>query len=423
MNLEQQLQSTREAWLSQESLDPAGSSRLEQLIRKRSRQRQLRRLGTVAATILVVGTGGLLSPLVTSMASDLPWVGGYIQRMAANDQGVVWAEGQGYVLPVGKSVTKNGYTFTVDSILADGFRTELFWSMAGPNLTEPISFPDMSYRFNLTDNPGGWTGGHELVDGKVVGHATLPPLPHSVTTVGLSLPEFGGVKGDWSLSFVASRRALDPLTQVLKVNQPLKGEGYDLTVTGVTIAPTGTTVAVEGELAPGVEIREAELVGGSSVQGYEGRSTTDRTGRETMTGHFDFDRLDSVPETLTFRLNAVSQLRAGGPVLPLQPGAQAEWHGTTFTFESVTIGGGMTKVQLWVKPAREPKSLGRDFPEWALRTQSGEVVHVEGLGTSPQEPILMTLSFPGEVKDAVRLEGLHYAEPLPGPVEVKIPLK
>ncbi|HLO03982.1 MAG TPA: DUF4179 domain-containing protein [Symbiobacteriaceae bacterium] len=419
MNLEQQLKMTGEEWLGQEALSSAASARLTGAIRQRARRRGLQRWGAVAAGLLLVGTGGFYGPIVTSVASDLPWVGPYIQQMVGHDDGVVWAEGQGYVVPVGKSVTRDGYTFTVESILADGVRTEVFWSIAGPDLHKS-KMP--TYTFNLQKGTEGWSGSLNSVDGKLIGKLSLPPLPHSVSLVGLHVDEIAGIKGDWSVSFTASRKALDPLTKVVAVNQSLKGDGYDLTVTKVTLGATGTVVELEGETAPGFEIRDAELVGGSRAHGSAGHSETN--GAKTREYYrFEFDRLDPLPETLTLRLGRVTQLQKGGPVLPLQPGAQTEWRGTTFTYDSLQVVDGVTEVQLLVDSGAEPKNLILDLPTWAIKTQSGAVVESRGVGGNGGKPARVTIRFDGSITDGVELQAVRHAEALPGPFDVTIPLQ
>lgn len=420
MNLETQLKLTGEEWLGQESLSPAASARLHKAIKQRARRRGLQRWGAVAAGLLLVGTGGLYGPLVTSYASDLPWVGTYIQQMVGHDDGLVWAEGKGYVVPVGKSVTKDGYTLTVDSILADGVRTEVFWSVSGLHRDGEVRIPHLAYSFNLKRGTEGWSGSHQFVDGKLIGKLSLPPLPHPVTVLGLQFDEVAGIKGDWSLSFTASRQALDSLTKVVEVTEPLKGEGYDLTVTKVILGATATIVEMEGETAPGFEIEDVELVG-SRVHGASGKAETETKGSRQFY-RFEFDRLDPVPESLTLRLGRVTQLREGGPSLSLQPGAKAEWQGSTFTFDSVKVEKGQTEVQLTVD-STNPKSLLRDFPAWAIKTASGATIESRGGSSSGTMPAQMTVRFPGEVKDGVELQAVRHAEALPGPFNVTIPLK
>lgn len=422
MNLEQQLKMTSEDWLGQESLNPAASEGLHKAIRQRARRRGLQRWGAAAAGLLLVGTGGLYGPLVTSVASDLPWVGTYIQQMVGHDDGVVWAEGQGYVVPVGKSVTKDGYTVTVDSILADGVRTEVFWSVAGPNLDQLSRIPDLRYSFNLLPGTQGWSGSHDIVDGRLIGKLSLPPLPHPVTVLGLKVEEIGGIKGDWSVSFTASRRALDSLTKVVEVNQGFKGEGYDLRVTKVILGATGTIVEMEGESKAGFEIDEVELVGGARGHGGSSHSDTDREGRQKSSYRFEFDRLDPVPESLTLRLGRVTQLTEGGPSLLMQPGAKAEWRGTTFTFDSVKAEDGMTEVQLMVETT-DSKGLIRDFPAWAIKSGSGAVVESRGGGSNGASPALMTIRFDGDLTDGVELQAVRFAEAVPGSFELTIPLQ
>lgn len=416
MNLEQQLKMSAESWLGEEVLSPAESARLTALVRRRSQRSSLKRWGAVAAGLLLVGTSGLYGPALASIASDLPWVGRFIQQMAGSDEGLVWAEGQGYVMPVGKSMTKEGITFRIDSILADGARTELFWSVDGFDPAGEVSIGGLEYYYNKATRPGGWSSSYRIQDGRLLGTLSLPPLPHSVTQVGVTVAEINGVKGDWALTFSASRQALDPQTRVITINQPIRGEGYELMVTQVTLTPTGTVVEVTGESDPGFAIREVAL--GAKLQSLRSSGSADfEGGRQQLSYRFQFDRLDPVPERLSFRLLEITQVREGGPVLPVQPGARVEWQGATFTLDSIQMVEGRTEVRLRVDGA--PKSLLDGLHKWSLRTKSGEAIRSVHLGAGE----LFRIDFPGQITDGIEIEALQHAESLPLPASVEIDLK
>jgi hypothetical protein len=142
-----------------------------------------------------------------------------------------------------------------------------------------------------------------------------------------------------------------------------------------------------------VLIREAELVGGVSSHGFSGQSFMSLGGEQQLSYRFEFDRIDPVPADLRFRLIDIGRSQAGGPVLRLEPGAQAEWHGTTFTLEGVQVQDGRTVVTLQVRTDRSTKHLLGDYPSWAIRTKAGALVTDQGMGSTGGPPLRLAIHF------------------------------
>ncbi|MFZ5826886.1 MAG: DUF4179 domain-containing protein, partial [Bacillota bacterium] len=271
MNLEQKLAAAAEPWLAQEEESPARIAALEAMVRRRSRRSRNRWVG-IATAVAAALCLALFWPTVVSVASGLPVIGPYIARMAQYDQGAYWAERQGYLIPVTASDSSRGYILRVEGVVADPARTIIYYTVEGPDLAGKRS-PSFKITFNGNARPGSWSGRHEVVDGKMVGELHTDPLPTPVSQVGLRATEIAGVSGSWSVSFQVSRTELDPLAKTYPVDVRWQGEGYDLRVTSLLIAPTQTVVELEGSVAADLDLRGAELTVGDQVVRAMGASS------------------------------------------------------------------------------------------------------------------------------------------------------
>lgn len=230
MTLEQRLRRSAEGWLAEAVLSPDRSAQLERLVRQRAGRRQRNRWVRVAAVAATVASVGFFWPVMVSVASDIPGLGEIIARWAGVDRGIEWAAENGYVIPVGKSATDKGYTFRVESVTADAARTEIHYVIEGPGLTPTMLPPRIDCTFNNLLGAGESANSFVLEDGRLLGHATLPPLPHPIALVGLTVPEIAGVQGNWTVSFLASRTELDKLTRTVDVPQALRtGDAHTTT--------------------------------------------------------------------------------------------------------------------------------------------------------------------------------------------------
>lgn len=435
MSLEQHLKAAAEPWLDREKMDPARAAALENLVRRRARRAGTRWFG-LGVSAAAVAAAAIFWPVLVSVASGTPVVGPYIARMAKYDQGAYWAEQKGYVVPVGKSDSDNGYTFRVESIVADSARTVVYYTIEGPNL-EGSRFPRMHVDFNLSRSRGGSGGRHEVVDGRMVGELHLLPLPTPVSAVRISVREIAGVAGNWTVSFMASRTELDHLARRVPVSHRWQGDGYDLQVTNLLIAPTQTIIEMEGTLAPDLEVRGAELVAdGRTVQWHGAQTSGSRPpghgisppgqGDRAVQYRWAFDRVDSGDAAaLLFRLTDVVRWQDGGPVLPLEPGARAEDGDLWFAFESVTPREGGTVVSVRIPWGDTTWRKNVDYADWVVIDADGTAHPAPSFGAWPagDGTARMEIQVRAKLEDPVRLEARKRAVPVPDSFELHIPLQ
>lgn len=426
MNLEEQLTNAAEPWLDEASLSPARSADLAHTVRRRMKQKRLRRwLGSVAAAA-AVAFGMLYWPVVVSVASDVPWVGPFIAlQVQSGDRGAGWAQEQGYLVPVNKSATGQGYTFTVDSVFADAARTEVYYRVDGPDLSR---HPRIEPTFNFLGPGGGYGGMSQLVDGHIEGQISLPPLPHTVALVSLTMMDPGDLKGEWNVSFLASRSQLDRLTRVIPVNVRWQEHDFDLTVQDVVLAPTETVINLTGTAPADFQADQWELLADEQpVQphGWQGSTHQKGSGPPAVSYRIAFDRLEGNPQSLTFRISGGTQSLPGGPVLDLtKPGDRVTYGSTWWEFQSVQVRNGKTEVTLRTPSTLNLKQyVGR--LEWVLSGPDGKTYKTYGMGGGPEESgqaMHVTISFDGEVPNPVRLEATRHVEPVATPFTATIPL-
>lgn len=416
MNLEERLRQGAAPWLDQEPSAPADQAALAALVRQlrqRRRRSQAWRLSGVAALLLVAV---LCWPVMLSLASGLPVLGPFIAEVSVHDQGVRWADEHGYLMRVDREVTHGPYTFRIDAYFADAARTTIFWSIHGPDLAE--SRPRWAPSFNWIP-PGNSSGTYHLNDGYLVGQLDLPALPLPLTRVSLAVSGVAGAQEEWQISFLASRQALDRLSRTIDVQSPIG----DWTVRQVTLAPTQTLVELEGRQDKALEIQRVELLADGepvAVRGLE-QSSRDQLDRY----RFRADPLPGEPAELLLRLAEVTRWVEGGPAIALAPGAGAQVGHVRVAFESLQQEGNETVVKLRLTGDGQPNKMAPLlFRGWALVdetgarvTRSSEYLHQDG------NDELLVITFHDQQSRALHVVPLEHAETLPGPFEVRIPLK
>lgn len=430
INLEQRLRETAEAWLDEECLSPQQAAELEEVIRRAGRRRRFARVGSTAAAAMIL-IAAVNWPVVVSFASEAPLVGPFINRMANRDRGALWAEEKGLVVPVNASATSKGYTFQVESVAADASRTIVYFTIDGPDLT--MSSAPMEIRATYNRSPATRDGygsmRWEIVEGRMVGQVNLPPLPHPTALVGIKALGINGLQGDWNVSFMASRAELDRLTRTIEVDKHLEGDGYDLVLHRITLAPTETWVEMSGMVASYFELRRIELLAdGVPVRSHGGswggQSRNTNAQVHPMKFMLPFERVDGEPKSLTLRLVGVKRWLDGGPVIDLtNPGSQAVYEGNTFTLDSVSVSEGFTKISLQIPgdDSARDRAWG-DFADWVLVDAAGEE-HKIKKGSSATASTPMEFSFEGVATSPVRLEARRHTAPASGSKEIAIPLE
>ena len=430
MNLEQQLKQAAEPWLAEERLSQEQADQLAALVGARSREqadeaqtapvdfrsRQARprfwwgpRAAAAAAAVLLVTV-----PVVTGMASSLPIIGPFVSRFAFFDKGTEWALNQSYIAPVGEQSTDQGYTLRVEGVMADAARTKVFWTIEGPNLTA-----DTQLEIDLAvGSRGTWNTtmvDKTVVDGRLVGSTTMGALPATKANVTLRLAEVAGVKGNWSVSFDASRAALDALARRVETRQQVTGDGWALTVDEVLFAPTETVVKVKTTGTAELEVLSARLLAdGAKVPLHVLDGVQEENGRSELR----FDRLE-VPAHLTLQIDELVRVEQGGPVLDLtQPGATAEAEGSILKLRSIASESGKTTVTLDVTGS-DPYLIHR-VRYWRLVGPAGTWLNEESREV-PKDGGEMVLTFEGEMTSPVKLEARQTLKTVARDLTVTLP--
>ncbi|MFC4775682.1 DUF4179 domain-containing protein [Paenibacillus sp. GCM10023252] len=109
-------------------------------------------LGVAASmlSLLLLLTGFVrVSPAFAALMRDIPGFSGFVE-LIQSDQTLVDAINNEYYQPVHVSDTKNGYTLTVDGIIADERRLVILYSGSGPGVKKTTGFKD----YELKDENG-----------------------------------------------------------------------------------------------------------------------------------------------------------------------------------------------------------------------------------------------------------------------------
>ena len=429
MTLEHKLQAAAEPWLAEEELTAGQEAALERLVRRR-RKRSWGRWASAATVAASMAATFFFWPVLVSIASGAPLVGPFIAKWAQHDEGAHWAHEKGFVVPVNKSATDKGYTFRVESIMADAARTIIYYTVEGPDLNSSMRSPTLWTNFNLITRAGanGGSGRHDVVDGKLVGAVELwEPLPYPTTLLTVKATQVGDVEGDWSVSFMASRTELDRYAQVVPMDERWQGAGYNFQVGPMLIAPTQTVVEIRGYTDDAVQIREMELVAdGEAVQGHGGSYIGPNVGdRSPAHYRWTFDRVHDGTESLILRVTDAVRWQKGGPKVPLSPGTRSEYGGVWYEFEAVEVGANGTGVTIRVPWSDETWKLHGHQRQWVLVDTDGNRHEVSGHSITPDHDSktgIFRVAAAGSFTPAW-LEAEIHAVPVTDTLEIAIPLQ
>lgn len=396
-NLDDRIAEAFGEWAADGELSPELARSLRASLRRNTGTRRLHaalKWSAIAApaVALMLVAALALSPVTAAWAQQLPLVGGLVGRLAGMRSGWTLAEANGFLQDVGAEVTANGYTFRVDSVIADPAETTVFWSITGDHPKAPDFGVGEGVLFNgeqfvtHTETATDYLAGAAIGDdsGNVVaGTFSCDALPVLSGTLDVTLTKIGDVTGSWHLSFAVDRSRATGLTTTLTSGQQIPCAGGTLRVDRVVLAPTQTVVDVSwtgpsvadgdypccprltfGQVAmlgaDGAKVRPRQMSGGPAVETSAGLWQSHWT--------LSFDRVDPLPETLTIGFGGEVYV-AEETRVPLREGqAITAADGRSLAVTAITGSareGGATIEY------RAPDQPTLPYEDWQVRDQSG----------------------------------------------------
>lgn len=110
-----------------------------------SRKRWSLSMMSALTAIILLTAFVRVSPAFASIVKDIPGFSGFVE-LIEGDRTLISAVENEFFQPVKQSVEKNGYKFTVDSIIADAQRMVILYKVEGPNINGNTGFLDFKLK-------------------------------------------------------------------------------------------------------------------------------------------------------------------------------------------------------------------------------------------------------------------------------------
>ncbi|MDR6550263.1 DUF4179 domain-containing protein [Paenibacillus qinlingensis] len=238
-------------------------SQLDEVIRqgmvvskRRNRQRAGRRYAT-AASMLIAGMFLLgmvrVSPAFASLVAGLPGLSGIV-TLVAGDKGLQGAVRSEFVQPVDASDSHDGVTFTVQGIIADDTRLNVFFTMNMPSAVDTIPYDHLRVYDADTgeDLPVGIgfgyaaTGAHgkprqEFLDRMDITLSAGQKMPDRV---GVSFMLMPFENQTWNAVIPIDKARFKGLKETIPLGQTVTVDGQRVLFKEATINPTSIQVEV-----------------------------------------------------------------------------------------------------------------------------------------------------------------------------------
>jgi len=216
-------------------------------IKKRSYMKIAKRGSIVAGILLVLLIGaGSVSP---ALAKNIPIINSIFQIF--NDKFGYYEKYISYSQLVGKSVTDNGITLTINEALADDSKLILGYTIKSNSKIDLQGVGLMRFlKVNGSNvGEGGGSTGEYLDDKTFVGIDTISyhsPSSSDQLKVDLNVNDMMGIKGQWNFSFTVSKTELAKKTSVFKTNNKVDLPEGIVTVDNVVFTPIDSTIYFSG---------------------------------------------------------------------------------------------------------------------------------------------------------------------------------
>ncbi|WP_438447296.1 DUF4179 domain-containing protein [Gorillibacterium sp. sgz5001074] len=227
---------------------------------RRRRQTSRRRswsLGTAAAALVLFFGLVRVSPAFATYLGGLPGMGTLV-KLVAGDSGLTDAVRRDFIQPVGTEDSHDGITFTVDGIIADETRVNVFYTLRASQPFEHLLFRKLEIqdadtgKAVLASYMYSWpseTAVDREVRGRIdIGMSDGVPVPERMRiTIEPNLPEAPS-GASWSASFGIDKDRFRDLKEELPIHQVVTVEGQRFTVVRAVIHPT--RIGLELEMDP-----------------------------------------------------------------------------------------------------------------------------------------------------------------------------
>lgn len=236
------------------NIDDMQKKRIKNNLRSKIKPKKFIKLKITAASaaaILVCLTG--ISYMNPSFASQIPGLNPIVQTLNYyGDQG----EYAKYSEIINKTVSCNGKSFTINSVVCDENSLILGYTIKSDKEINPKDLPGFSPSFKINGIPmsSGWGGGlkdtatNTYIGTMQISVARKLYFPNKFK-FDMSFKSLLGTQGNWDFKFIVSREALDKETRSFKPNLDVKLKDTTIKIKKISLTPVNTTILFDSNSA------------------------------------------------------------------------------------------------------------------------------------------------------------------------------
>ncbi|WP_274363763.1 DUF4179 domain-containing protein [Paenibacillus thermotolerans] len=212
--------------------------------------------GAVAAAVLLLAfmTTVRVSPAFAAIVSEVPGLG-YIAKMVAGDKGLTAAINNDYIQKVGVSDSHDGITVTVDGIIADETRMNIFYTIVYPKDYKKVELRDIHFlKEDGTRLESGYSWGYRQEEDQEngvrssridVNFGSREAFPDTFLLETKVARSDTTLAPTWTLPITVDRERMKGLKTVYPIGQTVTVEGQRITFVSAAVHPTQIAVEVE----------------------------------------------------------------------------------------------------------------------------------------------------------------------------------
>ncbi|WP_139993961.1 DUF4179 domain-containing protein [Paenibacillus paridis] len=195
-----------------------------------------------------------VSPAFAAVIKDIPGLSGYVD-LIQGDRSLMSAIENEFIQPVNISVEENGYTFTVEGILADHQRLVILYTAEGPDINRDTEL--MNY--DLKTGEGGEVAAaimssHYPSNKQVAESEPVHDYLDVLMSDGIPMPEriqFSlQLGGQWlKIEFPIDHERFADMREDIKLNQTIMVGGQRITAKDAIITPLQVSISFEADPA------------------------------------------------------------------------------------------------------------------------------------------------------------------------------
>ncbi|GBG09094.1 hypothetical protein PAT3040_03721 [Paenibacillus agaridevorans] len=335
--------------------------------RQRGKRMSLQLSAAVLAMLFVLTAFVRISPGFAAIVKDIPGFAGFVE-LVSYDGSLQSAIDNEYIQVVGKSDERNGYTFTVNGVIADAQRVVLLYTAEGPGISEEDT-PSLSYELK-NENGGNVVASigsahyfreKDNKDSVVQDYLDImmapgEPVPHEIQ---FKL-ELGS---EWlEVQVPIDHSRFDEMTEVIDLNQTIEVEGQRIEIKKAVITPLQVSITFKS--ASGNEKRLNDFIDLELVD-ERGRSYQTKSGMGDLdteiVRHFQSSYFQK-PETLTLKAKGLLMSDRGMKVvIDTEQGKLLEAPDGRLKLGEARQSGEAIDLSFELSQADDPQTVMRDI--------------------------------------------------------------